>query len=193
MAKEQTPALAGLTSEQLQECLALGATLGEIKDLAESGFGYEAIAAIAPQMASARQNGGGQAQVTALLETMRKERRPENVAHEDKSARNPLGQRDHPNPGLPCKDVWFGGFPVHAEQCTRTELELLNQLQPGEYIVTRVDDQEETIPVGFIKDATGKLARINIGIKTGDEHKNAWPGLRRVLQEIVSQIPTVAA
>jgi hypothetical protein len=133
-------------------------------------------------------------QIEKITEAVQKQR-PENVEHPDVSARNPLGQRDHPNPLLPCKDVWFGGFPLHHEQLDRQELELLHQLVPGEYMVTRVDDKQETVRVGFVKDDTGQLSRISIGIKTGDEHKNAWPGLKRVLREIVSQIqaPVAAA
>lgn len=199
MATEKTPALAGLTSAELQACLGLGATLAEIKELAESGFDAAAIKAMAPQMATARAGSGdGSAlgtivdRIGDIAESVQKQR-PENVAHEDISARNPKGQRDYPNPPLPCKDVWFGGFPVHQEQCSREELELLHRLKPGEYICTRVDDTKEKVPVGFLKDDTGTVSRINIGIKTGDEHKNAWPSLKKVLREIVTQAEGVAA
>lgn len=122
-----------------------------------------------------------------------KKQRPENVFHPDVSAYNPLGERDNPRPDLRCEKVWFGGFPVEKQLCSLDEILLLNQLEPGEYIVTRVDDQTEIVPVEFIKSGTGKLARINIGIKTGDEHRNVWPSMKKVLAEIVSQIPKTAA
>jgi hypothetical protein len=192
---QAVPALAGLSREQLHACLSVGATLAEIKELAESGFDAETIIEMAPHLAAARAvQGSDQAPLSAIVDKIGEiaqsvqKQRPENVAHPDVSVRNPLGQRDNPNPAFPCKDVWFGGFPVHHEQCTREELELLRQIRPGEYTVTRVDDLVERVPVGFITDDTGKVSRINIGIKTGDEHKNAWPSLTRVLTEIVRQV-----
>ena len=131
-------------------------------------------------------------QIGDITKAVQKQR-PENVAGPEISALNPLGERDHPRPELPCPKVWLGGFPIDREQSTREELELINRLQPGEYTVTRVDDETERVPVAFLKDDMGRLAQIRIGINKGREHRHLWPKLAVILKEIVSQQASPAA
>jgi hypothetical protein len=117
---------------------------------------------------------------------------PENVNAPDISAYNPEGERDHPRPELPAKQVWFGGFPIERDLASAEELSLLHQLQPGEYWVTRNDDEREIVPVIFDKSETGQIWRIRIAADTGKEAREKWPALKKVLREIVEQVPAAA-
>lgn len=193
------PALAGLQANELKECLALGATLGEIKELAESGFGYEDIRVMAPQLAAARQTSGGSGVPDALIthigniaEGVKKER-PENVSHPDVSVLNPLGERDHPRPALKCRQFWWGGFLEQRTDLSLDEIALVNALEAGEYWVTRTDETKEKVPVLFFRDGMDRLDRIVVKINTGKEHKTAWPSKLRILRELVEQAKSVAA
>lgn len=59
-----------------------------------------------------------------LKETFRKE----NPRHPDESYANPLGERDHPRPGLR-RPVRFLGIPLEQHELRRDEIELLNSFE----------------------------------------------------------------
>jgi hypothetical protein len=58
-------------------------------------------------------------------EGMRKALKPENARHEDISAFNPLGERDHPRPKLIRKTFW-AGTELHEDELTAEEISLFN-------------------------------------------------------------------
>jgi hypothetical protein len=152
------PQMIGLTLEQLQ--LLIASAKGDSAPMAEA--------------------------LMALTKSVQKEM-PENREAPGVSAYNPAGDRDHPRPALAARQFWFGGFKEEADQLSVEEITLINELRPGEYTVTRVDDRQEIVPVLHQKDAAGRLDRIVIAIKTGKEHQAAWPSKLRILREIVSQ------
>lgn len=126
--------------------------------------------------------------IATLAEAARKQM-PENVNAPEVSVYQPTGE---PRPELPCAKVWFGGFPLERDTLDVEELTLLRQLQPGEFVVTRADEEIETIPVEFVRSGTGALDTIRIGASTGKEDKGKWPSLKRVLREIVQQTVVAA-
>ena len=88
MAKESVPAIAGLTFEQLQECLTLGATFEQVRDLAEGGFGYAQIVQLAATLGAAKAGGNGLSagDLRQVLLDQRKALKPENDRHPGISA-----------------------------------------------------------------------------------------------------------
>jgi len=53
------PALAAMTAEQIQECLLLGATFEQIRDMADAGFGYTQIVSLLATLGQAKTQGQG--------------------------------------------------------------------------------------------------------------------------------------
>lgn len=131
--KADVPAIAGLTFEQLQECLGLGATLEQIKDLAEGGFGYAQIKQLAGTLGAAKASGGGLSgdQLKQIIESThlstRKALRPENERHPGISAFSyPEGDVARPKPTF-VRDVYFNGSRERHDQLSALEVELYNR------------------------------------------------------------------
>ena len=128
---KDVPAIAGLTFEELQECLALGASLEQVKDLAESGFGFSQIKQLASTLGSAKTQGAGLSagDLRQILLDQRKAMKPENDRHPGISAFSwPEGESKRPKPALRRK-VYFNGIPEDAESLTPTEIELYNRFE----------------------------------------------------------------
>lgn len=77
----------------------------------------------------------------------RRVHRPENDINPKISAFNPRGDKDFPRPRLKCE--FFLPWPVtnDQEQLSREELELLNLLQPGDWVIRRTDRSKLKIEV----------------------------------------------
>lgn len=131
MAKKDdgVPAIAGLTFEQLQECLTLGASLEQITSLAEGGFGYEQIKTLAGTLGAAKAQGVGVSagDLRELLQAQRKAMKPENEQHPGISAFSyPEGDQARPKPLLR-RDTIFMGIRQREESLTPAEIELFNR------------------------------------------------------------------
>lgn len=133
MAKNDVPALAGLNAEQLQECLLLGATLDQIKDLADSGFGYDQIKSLSITLGQARSSGGGlsasdlKSILVEVAAGQRKAMKPENDTHPGISVfSHPEGEVAHPKAKL-AREVHFNGSRQDGESLTPSEIELFNR------------------------------------------------------------------
>ena len=133
MAKNEKdiPAIAGLSFEELQECLALGASLEQVKDLAESGFGVSQIKQLATTLGQAKSQGAGlsASDLRQILLDQRKAMKPENDRHPGISAFSyPEGESKRPKPALRRK-VYFNGISEDAESLTPLEIELYNRFE----------------------------------------------------------------
>jgi hypothetical protein len=78
----------------------------------------EAVAAIAAKATAA---------ATATFHNLDDPRR-----HPGISPFNPLGERDHPRPDL-LGDIYWAGYLLRGDELTREEIELTNQLTPGDW------------------------------------------------------------
>lgn len=127
---EVVPALAGLTADQLTECFTLGASLEQVKQLADAGFGFDQIKTLAAAMGAAKAQGGGgvsAGDLKELLHAQRKAMKPENEAHPGISAySHPEGDVAHPKDILR-RDTIFMGMRQREDQLTPTEIELFNR------------------------------------------------------------------
>ena len=98
-------------------------------------------------------------------QTMKRALKPENQTHPGLSVFSyPEGDVAHARPELPFQVLW-NNFPVHkfAEQHHWYELELLSQLQPGEYHVSLANDEgAQPVTIKGEYDANRKLTKIEV-------------------------------
>lgn len=132
MAKNDTreiPAIAGLTFDQLQDCLRLGASLEQITDLSDAGFGVEQIQQLATTLGAAKTQGAGLSagDLRQILLDQRKAMKPENDQHPGISAFSyPEGDQARPKPALRRK-TFFNGTIQRVDELTAVEAELYNR------------------------------------------------------------------
>jgi len=95
--------------------------------------------------------------------------RPEHQFHPGVSAYSyPEGDRDRPRPVLKCQMTWVAAW-IDPETEHWYELELLNQMQPGEYVVTNADMTKTMLTVRPEMDsATGKLDKLHFTFPVRD-------------------------
>jgi hypothetical protein len=83
------------------------------------------------------------AQIQADMQ--RRVTRPENAFPPMLSTYNPRGDKDFPRPPLKCPMLI--PWPVEADAHTREEIQLLNLLEPGEFMITRTDRSKVKLTV----------------------------------------------
>jgi hypothetical protein len=130
-----------------------------------------------------------EAQADPLAQAMKQALKPENAFPPLISAFNPLGDRDHPRPRLRCLFSVFDAIPIDGTTDTAEELALYNQLEPGDYFVTKSDGSKMPFLVREHRNDLGVLQRINISFPYRDEADRQ--GLMPMifwLREVVAQI-----
>lgn len=130
-----------------------------------------------------------QAQADAYAASMKVALKPENVDPPLMSDFNPKGDRDFPRPVLPWP-VTQNGAEMPEYLLTVEELELLAQITPGHYRVTKSDDTQVIVSVvPEIDSASGATTKMNLvskfGNKRNPDEKNNWPPLRVWLAELL--------
>jgi hypothetical protein len=122
----------------------------------------------------------GQSQAEAIAAAMKeaansaREPIPENKVSPGVSVFNPLGEREHPLPPLECDTFWGvydddGKIAPAFEMVNlkREEIEGLNTITQGEYLVERTDGQKGLVKVQVRKDLNGKPTRKVIAVPHG--------------------------
>lgn len=107
-----------------------------------------------------------------------------NATHPGVSVYNPLGERDHPKPPFVCK-MRFCNYDIQHETSTPREVELLNAIPAGRYLVQRSDDSFAELIVEERRDrVTQHLERKIIVFKAGDQEENKnWMPLHKMLTD----------
>jgi hypothetical protein len=127
-----------------------------------------------------------EAQIHALA--MRKQLRPDNEVHPDISVYNPLGERDHPRPPLKCP-MFLGPYPLEEQTLLSKEITYLNQLEPGNYEVTKSDGTTvpfTVIPRFRLDGRTVETITISFPCADDDQKQN-YPPFVQMLKEVVEQ------
>lgn len=140
-----------------------------------------------------RTNKNADMEVAATLHAlaMKKALRPENEQSPMISVFNPKGERDFPRPKPKC-EFKLGPFPIcdpgDYSSSTWTEIELLNQLVPGVFPVTKSDGSTVKLVVKPEYDTSGtKLTQMVLLMPIADdEQKNNYPPLLQILSEVVT-------
>lgn len=129
---------------------------------------------------------------TLHAQAMKKALRPENEIAPGISVYNPKGEHKYPRPKPTQIYMYANVYPIadpgNYDTVTWTELELLNQLKPGDFMVTKADGTsvKATIKTEYDGDGT-RPRRTSIFIPmANDEQKEGWPPLVQVLTEILT-------
>lgn len=128
---------------------------------------------------------------TVNARAMKKALRPENEIAPGVSIFNPQGEVAHPRP-KPTHIFMMGPYPIcepsNYDTSTGTEITLCNQLQPGDYLVTKADGVDVKATVKTEYQGNGKTPyRTTIHIPMADdEQKNNWVPLMQLLTQIVT-------
>lgn len=185
-----------LTTEQLKEAVALG-DLGAVRDLANDGFSFDDIKEILDTQRAARiadKSDELSAQATANAKATKQVMRPENETHPGVSVFSyPEGDVKRPRPRYKCRMFWLAeelGYDVTTAQ----EIELMNQLQPGQYRCERPDGSPMKVDVTVEHDSvTSKWQKLTVWFETrGGLHRNLGSRVS-MLKTIIEQQSLVTA
>ena len=133
-----------------------------------------------------------EAAATVNARAMKKALRPENEIAPGVSAYNPKGERDFPRP-KPTQIFMLARYPIcepgNYDTTTWTEIELLNQIKGGAYMVTKADGTDVEVLVKGETDSAGRPYKMTLfadgkGIQD-DDQKNNWPPLLQILTQMV--------
>lgn len=116
-------------------------------------------------------------------QAVQKALKPENPTHSGLSHYRPKGG----DRTLPYH-IFYNGFPVHeaVETHTDPELDLLLQVEPGEYpSVIRNDHTPMHVSVTAERDATGKITKVEIAFPVSREDKSRIPPMQVLLHQLV--------
>jgi hypothetical protein len=163
------------TMDQLREIVSAGMSVAEAKLLLEDGYSPDDVLGLAQLQREQRSAAATEAQ-TATAKAMQKAMRPENTDHPGVSAFSyPEGDLERPRPALKC-EMWYWNYPMHLFPETEhwRELELANEIEPGEYTILRKDETTITIEVHGERDADGKLKVLKIGSREPVNREEKW-------------------
>ncbi len=176
----------GLTTAELKQCLATGATITEVNVLIEQGFDFDDILDIcetqkAAKLAEKDTDAVRQAQAT------KKAMRPENEQHPGISVYSrPLGEQLDPKGDLVCKTFW-AGTTLSADTLTPEELDLVNGLPDGRYQCTRSDGSKFKVTAFTTTGELGTAEKRDIFFATRGGLRHNLPGMVAMLREMHAQ------
>lgn len=125
------------------------------------------------------------AQISAS--SMQRALKPENDTHPGISSFSyPEGDVARPRPTLPYEFFW-NNYPVHKFPETQhwRELELMMQVQPGEFTVLRKDGTRMQVSVRGERDADGKITKLMVEFPVSREEKFLVPPMSVLLYQLV--------
>lgn len=120
--------------------------------------------------------------------------RPSNEAVPQISVLNPRGDKDFPRPALKCRVLF--PWQVEHESCTREEIELLNLLVPGDYMVERNDGTKVKLIVrATYKADSDTIDTLLVNHDTAFNNDYHWlmPPMKSILRQMLRQNPKTKA
>jgi hypothetical protein len=135
----------------------------------------------------------GQMQAAQLTADMqRRVTRPENNFPPNLSAYNPRGDKDFPRPPLKCPMLI--PWPVEQEAHTREEIELLNLLEAGEFVITRSDRSKLKLTVAIARKLDSEEpSQLSVNHETGFNNDNHKQLPHDWIRQLVSANPKTKA
>jgi len=102
---------------------------------------------------------------------------------------NPQGELQYPRPKLKCE--MFIPWEAEQESLTWEEIELLNLLESGEFVVKRNDGVKIMVSVQMLMNLNGKPNRVLMNSETAfnDEHHWMMPPLTTILRQVLHSRP----
>lgn len=176
-----------LTSDQMRQCLAHGASIADIRALQSDGFSFEEILSFC-ETSQARQDTVRQQAAADQAFAQKKAMRPENETHPGKSVFSfPEGDVARPRPEFSCPTFWVGGR-CDYDTSTAKEIELLNAVPPGVYVCTKADGSRIPVRVEVQRDPGGKPTQKEFWFPTKDEHRHNQATQVAMLTEMLAHV-----
>ena len=94
----------------------------------------------------------------------------------------PEGDLKCPRPDLKCRMLWVG-FPLEPSTTTAEELELLNQMVPGEYPIHKTDGSKTKLKVEGDYNADGTLTELRFQFPVTGMQKHNLPSMVSMLKQ----------
>lgn len=125
-----------------------------------------------------------------LMQQLLVKTKPENVAPPRISVFNPSGDRDHPKPPLKCEMFWVG-YDLRPEVLTPEEVDLMNRLEPGEYVVMKADRTQIPLTVTAKRNSNLKLERLDVWFPCKGQDRHNHGSMESYLRQVLGEsIPT---
>lgn len=139
------------------------------------------------KIAAGQQNAAAAA--AQALETAARQQQPDNKHSHLICDLNPQGDRQYARPPLKCK--MFIPWEAEPESLTFEEIELLNLLEEGEFIIKRNDGVKVNVTVRMTHNLNGKPDRLLLNSETAFNEENHWmmPPLTSTLRQILATRP----
>jgi hypothetical protein len=118
----------------------------------------------------------------------RRAHRPSNEVVPQRSVLNLQGERDFPKPKLKC--VMMIPWLVDQDSVTREEVQLLNLLQPGEYVVSKMDGTKVKVSVRIdygLDEITPSRLLMNNETAFNNDNQRWVPPLAMMLRQMLGQ------
>lgn len=178
------------TLEQRKTLLANGVSMGDIRASEAEGTPYADALELA---ITARTAGDTSAQEDAdrLAKANKRAMRPENERHPGISVFSyPEGDVARPRPQFKCEMFWLNDK-LDYDVTTALEIELMNQLVPGEYRCQRPDGSQFKVDVkAEIDPLTLKMGRLTVWFETRGGLHRVLSSRVQMLREIIEQQKT---
>lgn len=181
--------MAKLTPAELQEAVALGGTISEVRALSSDGFSFEDIKGVLlAQRETKITEADAEAARQAAADRQERENEKNDKPHPHISVYSyPEGDIARPRPALKCAILWRD-VEQNRDQLTAQEIELLNQLEPGVYIQQRPDGSRLKIEVvGERDEVTNKLTKLNVRFDMGKGLRTSLHSMVFMLQAMIAQ------
>lgn len=135
--------------------------------------------------------GQANAQVVAAkaLDDAARQQQPDNRFAPMISELNPQGDLQHPRPKLKCP--MFLPWEADWDSLSFEEIELLNLLEQGEYVIKTIDNRRVEVKVQIKMNYNGKPDRLLMNSEAAFNEENGWkmPALTSVLRQIAAHRP----
>lgn len=115
---------------------------------------------------------------------------PSNRQHHEVSVFNRQGKKGNKKPPLKCLMMvpWF----LEWESCTREEVELANLLEPGDYIIKRIDNSKIRVDVKIdykVDAVTPSRLLLTHETAFNNENRGLMPSLADIFRQVCRQNP----
>lgn len=130
---------------------------------------------------------------TKALESAQRQVQPDNRFAPLISTLNPQGDLQFPKPKLKCRmDI---PWEAEDDSCTYEEVELLNLLEAGDFVIKRNDNSKVGVTVRVIMNYDGKPSRLFMNSETAFTEESHWrmPTLVSILRQILGSRPNTKA
>jgi hypothetical protein len=130
--------------------------------------------------------------ITETLGGIAHRARPENPEHSRVSAFNPKGLPDWERPQLKC-EFWWVGYPLTPETLLDDEIEWLNLLEPGAFMVTKGNGNRIPFTVTPKLRMDGSYERLEVQFPCKDENRSDHRSMIDYIREALGdKVPSLA-